>query len=144
MRHTEAGSRAPPFRDTNTGASSEEPCPPRGRSSSSSRHVADDNSTVRDLPPLPNTASWPASFSRACRQAGGIEQAQEHAVAGGRLQRQEPLYVGLGQDALGERVAAGRQAHGAADVERQIAQSVGEGAQGLDRGEATGAGAGSL
>ena len=47
------------------------------------------------------------------------------------LQRQQPVNVALGNDALGQRFLDGRQAHRGTDVEGDIAQPVREAEQGL-------------
>jgi hypothetical protein len=60
-------------------------------------------------------------------QTGAIEQAQQHAVAGVGLEREQLMDRGLVEDALAEGVLGCVQFQNGADVDGQIADALGEG-----------------
>ena len=98
---------------------------------------------ARVTPPLPKTVIWPpsavglqvppaesAQFADA--HPGSIEEREDRPVPGIRLQAQDAVQVGFGQDSLGEPVADRRQAEGAAHIERQVPGAVREGQERFD------------
>ena len=74
---------------------------------------------------------------RECAQfthsyTGSVEEREEGPVAQIRFQAQDPVEIGLGENALRQAIPEGRHAEGAAHIERQIPEPVTECQEGFD------------